>query len=168
MYVLKGGEKMDQAQNQRKLTELYELYREYFNHLSIDEKNTLEFYFNLCETRGVDGLQYVRTAIERAHFKGSVKKPISYVASLCKSFLSRGLYAQPFQEELDILYYIKSKIGNISSDNIKLIQAAISTNGSTRVAAATAEILNNSNIQDEIVNKIILKVVEIFGKPETV
>lgn len=144
---------------------LKELYKKEFGRLTLDEERTLEYYYKLGETRGVDGYTYVRTAIERASFKGSLTKPISYIASLCKSFYRNGLYAQPFQEEMDIMTYIEKKIGSVSQDNKRLIQSAISTNGSTRVMAAACEVLNNSKLQDKVIEEIILKVVEIFGRP---
>jgi hypothetical protein len=57
--------------------------------------------------------------------KTKLDKPISYIGSLCKNFYARGLYAQPFQEEQDVLFYIESKIGSLSEDNRKRIEKAI-------------------------------------------
>jgi hypothetical protein len=154
------------TEDEVKMDQLKEFYRDTFNRLTLDEEKTLEFYYKLGETRGVDGYLYVSEAIKRASIKAKLDKPISYIASLCKSFYARGLYAQPSQEEQDLLFYIENRIGNLSEDNRKLIQAAISKNGTTRVMAATGEILNNSHIQNQIIEKIILRVVEIFGEPE--
>ena len=141
---------------------LKEKYRSIFNRLNNDEEFTLEFYYNLGLTRGVNGYKYVNEAINRASMKQSLNKPISYIASLCKNFYKNGLYSQPSGEENDIIDYIEKKIGNISIDNKKLIQSAISEAGSIRVMASAAEILNNSKIQDIIIEKIILRIVEIW------
>jgi hypothetical protein len=148
-----------------RLKQLKQLYKDSFNRLTLDEEKTLEFYYKLGETRGVDGYQYVNEAINRAIMKQNLSKPISYIASLCKNFYKNGLHSQPFQEENDLINYVESKIGKLSFDNKKLIQSAISTNGSVRVMAASAEVLNNSEFQSKIIEEIILKVVDIFGRP---
>lgn len=148
-----------------KLHELKEKYRKSFNRLSLDEEKTLEFYYKLGEARGIDGFLHVYEAINRASMKSNLDKPISYIASLCKNFYRNGIYSQPFQEENDIIKYVEAKIGTLSYDNKKLIQSAISSNGSVRVMASACEVLNNSKLQDRIIEEIILKVVEIFGRP---
>jgi hypothetical protein len=155
-----------QTDHEVRMLDLKKLYKNTFNRLKIDEESTLEFYYKLGEARGVDGYQYVEEAIKRASMKSKLDKPISYIASLCKNFYSKGLYAQPSKDEKELLKYIESKIGNLSEDNQKLIQKAISSNGSTRVMAATCEILNNSLVQDYIIEKIILRVVDLFGEPK--
>lgn len=137
-----------------------------FKKISANDVRTLEFYYKLGETRGVDGFLYVSEAIKRASMKQNLNKPISYIASLCKSFYKNGLYAQPFSEENDIFNYLEGKIGKISIDNKKLIQSAISSNGAVRVMAAASEVLNNSPFQDRIIEEIIVGVVKIFGRPE--
>lgn len=149
-----------------KLHDLKEKYRSSFNRLSVDEERTLEFYFKLGETRGVDGYLHVYEAINRASMKDNLSKPISYIASLCKNFYRNGIYSQPFQEENDIVKYIESKIGSLSYDNKKLVQSAITSNGSVRVMASACEVLNNSKLQDRIIEEIILKVIDIFGRPQ--
>lgn len=147
------------------MSKLKKMYQSSFNRLSANDERTIEFYYKMGETRGVDGYQYVSEAINRATMKKGLDKPISYVASLCKHYYKDGLYSQPSSEENDILSYIESKIGRISQGNKKLIQSAISTNGSVRTMAAASEVLNNSDLQDKIVEEIILGVVKIFGRP---
>ena len=149
-----------------KLNELKHKYKTSFNRLSVDEERTLEFYYKLGETRGIDGFLHVYEAINRASMKENLSKPISYIASLCKNFYKNGIYSQPFQEENDIIKYVESKIGTLSHDNRKLIQSAISSNGSVRTMAGACEVLNNSKFQDRVIEEIILKIVEIFGRPD--
>lgn len=149
-----------------KLNELKTKYRNSFNRLTLDEERTLEFYYKLGEARGIDGFLHVYEAINRASMKENLSKPISYIASLCKNFYKNGIYSQPFQEENDIIKYVESRIGNLSYDNKKLIQSAISSNGSVRVMAGAGEVLNSSKFQDRVIEEIILKVIEIFGRPD--
>lgn len=149
----------------KNIENLKKLFKSTFNRLSMNDARTLEFYYKLGETRGVDGFQYVSEAINRASMKEGLVKPISYVASLCKNFYKNGLYSQPSSEENDIISYIENRIGKLSIDNKRLIQSAISSNGAIRVMAAASEVLNNSELQDKIVEEIILGVVKIFGRP---
>jgi len=149
-----------------KLQSLKNKYKSSFHRLSIDEEKTLEFYYRLGETRGVDGFLHVYEAINRASMKENLSKPISYIASLCKNFYKNGLYSQPFQEENDIVNYIETKIGTLGTDNKKIVQSAISSNGSVRVMAAACEVLNGSKLQDRIIEEIVLKIIDIFGRPE--
>lgn len=135
-------------------------YKEVFNQLHLDEEKTIEFYYKLGIARGVDAFEYINEAINRASMKQNIKKPISYIASLCKQFYKNGLYSQPSDGEHFILDYIQKKIGSINDTNINLIQASISTNGATKVMAATAEVLNSSKIQDKIIEEILLKMVD--------
>jgi hypothetical protein len=152
--------------DERNIEELKEAFQSSFNRLSLNDGRTIEFYYKLGETRGVDGFLYVGEAIKRAGMKKDLAKPISYIASLCKNFYKNGLYSQPSSEENDILSYIEGKIGKVSMDNRRLIQSAISTNGAVRVMAAASEILNNSDLQDRIIEEIVLGVVKIFGRQE--
>lgn len=147
------------------IEELKRLFQSAFGRLSMNDARTLEFYYKLGKTRGVDGFQYVSEAINRASMKSDLDKPASYVASLCKNFYKNGLYSQPSSEENDIISYIESRIGKLSLDNKRLIQSAISSNGAVRVMAAASEVLNNSELQDKIIEEIILHVVKIFGRP---
>lgn len=149
----------------KNIENLKKLFKSTFNRLSLNDERTLEFYYKLGETRGVDGYLYVSEAIKRASMKRNLDKPISYVASLCKNFYKNGLYSQPSSEENDIISYIENHIGKLSIDNKRLIQSAISSNGAIRVMAAASEVLNNSELQDKIVEEIILGVVKIFGRP---
>lgn len=140
------------------------MFKSTFNRLSLNDERTLEFYYKLGETRGVDGHLYVEEAIKRASMKRNLEKPISYIASLCKNYYKNGLYSQPSSEENDIISYIESRIGKISHDNKALIQSAISTNGAVRTMASASEVLNNSELQNKVVEEIILKVAKIFGR----
>lgn len=148
------------------LTKLTNNYYNSFGRLTEDEEKTLEFYYKLGVVRGVDGFEYVNEAINRASMKQTIKKPISYIASLCKQFYKNGLFNQPFKEENDILDYIQSRVGNLSDDNRKLIQQSISRNGAVQVMASTAEVLNNSDIQDQIINEILLRMVKNWNEPQ--
>jgi fructose-1,6-bisphosphatase len=146
------------------IEELKLLFKNAFGKLSDNDIKTLEFYYKMGIVRCVDGFKYVSEAINRASMKQNLTKPISYIASLCKNFYKNGLYTQPSQEEKDVIYYIERKIGQISNDNKKLIQTAISTSGCVKVMSGAAEVLNNSKLQDMIIDEILLKVVELWDK----
>lgn len=146
-----------------KLLSLKRSFKKQFNRLNIDEERTIEYYFKVAESRGLDGYKYVNEAIKRASMKNDLNKPISYIAGLCKNFFKNGLYSQPFQEENDILSYVESRIGKISLDNKKLIQNIISKQGAVRVMAAAGEVLNNSTLQDKFIEEIINRVIVIFN-----
>lgn len=173
MDIDKAHEKID-LENLKKLKNRF---YDAFGRLSENDGRTIEFYYKMGETRGVDGFQYVAEAIKRASMKKKLDKPISYIASLCKNFYKNGLYAQPFQEEKDIIKYIERRIGSISLDNRRTIQAAISTHGSVRVMAGAATVLSGfleleegipvekCAIETALIRKIVNKVEEIFGSP---
>lgn len=142
------------------MNELKDKYKQIFGQLHLDEEKTIEFYYKLGAARGTDPFEYVSEAINRASMKQNIKKPISYIASLCKLFYKNGLYSQPSDGENFIIDYIQKKIGTIDERNVNLIQASISTNGTTKFMAATVEVLNSSKIQDKIIEEIMLKMVE--------
>jgi hypothetical protein len=95
--------------------------------------------------------------------KQDLKKPICYIAGLLKSFYKNGLYSQPSGEENDLIYYVESKIGNLNDRNKNLLKKVISTVGTTKLMAAAAETLNNSKIQDTIIDEILLELVSIWN-----
>lgn len=137
-------------------------YYSNFGRLSIDEERTIEFYYKMGIIRGVESAKYINEAIERTAMKKDLHKPICYIAGLLKNFYKNGLYSQPSDEETDILYYIESKIGNLNERNRNLIIKIISTSGTTKLMAAAAETLNNSHIQDKIIDEILLKLTAIW------
>jgi hypothetical protein len=141
---------------------LKSMFKDNFGKLSNNDEKTIEFYYNMGLVRGINAYTYIEEAIKRASMKQNLSKPISYIASLCKSFYKHGLFYQPSNEETDIINYIESKIGEISNDNKKLIQTAISTSGCVRVMSGASEVLNNSKLQNMIIEEILLKVVEIW------
>ena len=138
-------------------------YKYIFGRLNSDEEKTIEFYYKMGLIRGVDSFKYVIEAIDRASIKKDLHKPICYVAGLLKNFYKKGLYSQQSHEELDVLFYIESKIGNLNDRNRDLIISIISTSGTTRLMAAIAEVLNNSSIQDKIIDEILLQLTLIWN-----
>ncbi|GEM_PF-6160121 len=146
-------------------TQVIELKSKFYNSfgkLSDKDGRTLEFYYKFGLARGVDAYKYISEAINRTAMKKNLDKPISYFASLCKNFYKNGLYSQPSQEENDIIEYVESKIGLLSEDNKRLLQTAISTSGSVRVMSGAAEVLNNSKLQNKIMEEILLRIVELW------
>ena len=180
MPAEKGDKQLDSQPevDKRDLENLKKLKNKFFDafgRLSENDGRTIQYYYMMGKMRGVDGFQYVSEAIKRASMKKTLDKPISYMASLCKNFYKNGLYAQPFQEEKDIIRYIQSRIGRLSLDNKTRIQAAISTNGAVRVMGATATVLSGftvledisgkSPIETEIIDRVIQMIEVIFGTP---
>lgn len=140
-----------------------EKYHKAFGRLNADEESTLEFYYKMGKIRGVNSFLYVNEAIERTSMKQDLKKPICYIAGLLKSFYKNGLYSQLSGEENDLIYYVESKIGNLNDRNKNLLKKVISTVGTTKLMAAAAETLNNSKIQDTIIDEILLELVSIWN-----